>query len=286
MTGSSKEGATTKASVKRWNPLPFLVPRLTQSSSSEADNAVDDDNTISNAHQDADTKEAPLETALIVLNTPIVRKDIFSIVWKNASLKFCADGGANRLLDAFGEDESFVPDLIKGDLDSLKDSTRRYYESKNVPIIQDGDQYATDMGKCIQSLVEAEEKRPSQQSYQLVIYGGLSGRFDQTAHTLHALYKLRKEREWAWIVSEESVSCILDEGKHELYMPKAQVGKTCGILPLGVDSAIVSTTGLEWNLDATETSFDTMVSTSNHLIDEVVTLETNRPVVWTAELRP
>ena len=42
------------------------------------------------------------------------------------------------------------------------------------------------------------------------MYGGLSGRLDQTAHTLHALYKLRKEREWAWIVSEESLTCVLD----------------------------------------------------------------------------
>lgn len=44
-----------------------------------------------------------------------------------------------------------------------------------------------------------------------MIYGGLSGRFDQTIHTLHALYKLRKVREWAWIVSEDSLSCVLDE---------------------------------------------------------------------------
>ena len=126
--------------------------------------------------------------------------------------------------------------------------------------------------------------------HQLVVYGGLSGRLDQTAHTLHALYKLRREREWAWIVSEESLTCVLDavsargasresstyklglrrpcmrvrqaytdephaslssassQGSHELYLPHALLGKTCGILPVGVDSAQVTTTGLEWNL--------------------------------------
>ena len=46
--------------------------------------------------------------------------------------------------------------------------------------------------------------------YQLVIYGGLSGRLDQTAHTLHTLYKLRKERQWTWVVSEESLTCVLE----------------------------------------------------------------------------
>jgi thiamine pyrophosphokinase len=37
--------------------------------------------------------------------------------------------------------------------------------------------------------------------------------------------------------------------------------------------------------DDTETSFDTMVSSSNHIIDEIVTVKTDRPIVWTAELR-
>lgn len=103
--------------------------------------------------------KVPRKTALIILNTPIVRKDVFADVWGNgeciqtavyvvssstppgqladrgvlqdrrlpqtplyhsplshthscsftlstpASLRYCADGGANRLLDAFGEDE-------------------------------------------------------------------------------------------------------------------------------------------------------------------------------------
>lgn len=31
-------------------------------------------------------------------------------------------------------------------------------------------------------------------------------------------------------------------------MPRTLLGKTCGILPLGVDSAYVTTTGLEWDL--------------------------------------
>lgn len=31
-------------------------------------------------------------------------------------------------------------------------------------------------------------------------------------------------------------------------MPKTLVGKTCGILPIGVDSATVTTRGLEWDL--------------------------------------
>lgn len=46
--------------------------------------------------------------------------------------------------------------------------------------------------------------------FQLVIFGGLSGRFDQTAHTIHTLFTLRKAREWTWVVSEESLTCLLE----------------------------------------------------------------------------
>lgn len=33
-----------------------------------------------------------------------------------------------------------------------------------------------------------------------------------------------------------------------------------------------------------KTSMDTMVSTSNHLASDIITLETDKPVFWTAEL--
>lgn len=67
-----------------------------------------------------------------------------------------------------------MPHLIKGDLDSLRPDTQAYYFSKvsqslkmrghcdthpmyqSVPIIQDKDEYSTDLMKCIESLAEKE----------------------------------------------------------------------------------------------------------------------------------
>lgn len=33
-----------------------------------------------------------------------------------------------------------------------------------------------------------------------------------------------------------------------MHTPKSLLGKTCGLLPIGIDSAMISTSGLEWNL--------------------------------------
>lgn len=45
--------------------------------------------------------------------------------------------------------------------------------------------------------------------HQLVISGGLSGRLDQTVHTIHALMQLAVVRERTWAVGAESIACVL-----------------------------------------------------------------------------
>ncbi len=53
-----------------------------------------------------------------------------------ASVRYCADGGANRLYNhvqankATGTEDNFLPDMVKGDLDSLKPHVKAYYQAK------------------------------------------------------------------------------------------------------------------------------------------------------------
>jgi len=224
--------------------------------------------------------------ALIVLNEPVTKFRLVQL-WRNCSIHFCADGGANRVFDALGEEDraNFLPDLIKGDFDSLRKDVKSYYEQKGVTIIEDDDQYATDLGKCVKALIE-HEKLCGLDQYRIILLGGLTGRLDQTAHTIHALHTFRHDRKETWVVSDQSVACLIDKGRHSFEIDFDWLGPTCGLLPFGTDSAHITTAGLEWDLYNAETSFDTMVSSSNHLISNIIQIETSRPIVWTCELRP
>ena len=49
---------------------------------------------------------------------------------------------------------TFQPNVIHGDLDSLKDHVRAKFEEMGVEISLDPDQYSTDFGKCVKKIVE------------------------------------------------------------------------------------------------------------------------------------
>jgi len=185
------------------------------------------------------------------------------------------------------EVDDYLPDLLKGDLDSVREDVRRYYETRGVPVVQDDDLNSTDLMKCIRSLQEKEQGDGVDTPYDVVFLGGVSGRLDQTVHTLSYLHKLRKSGRRMFVVSDENVAWVLDQGKHHISIDHSILGPTCGLLPVGVDSAVLTTTGLRWNLTSQTSGFDGLLSTSNHLVPEedTVFVETSRPIWWVAELR-
>jgi thiamine pyrophosphokinase len=185
------------------------------------------------------------------------------------------------------EVNDYLPDLLKGDLDSVREDVRRYYETRGVLVVRDDDQNSTDLMKCIQSLQEKEEADGTDTPYDVVLLGGFSGRLDQTIHTLSYLHKLRKSGRRLFVVADENVGWVLDEGKHHISIDHLILGPTCGLLPVGIDSTVLTTKGLRWNLTSATSGFDGLISTSNHLVpdEDTVFVETSRPIWWVAELR-
>lgn len=105
--------------------------------------------------------------------------------------------------------------------------------TQGVPVVHKPSQYATDLQKSVQT-VEDEEAKHDAPAYPLVIFGGMSGRLDQTMHTLHVLWQLAPgakvetmimepgeegkpqprgstlhKRARTIVVSDESITCII-----------------------------------------------------------------------------
>ncbi|KAJ7274463.1 thiamine pyrophosphokinase [Mycena haematopus] len=232
------------------------------------------------------SKIAP-SRALIILNQPF-SEGLFHRVWNSSQWHCCADGGANRLFDTLtaAQRPLFLPNLIKGDLDSIRNDVKEFYVSHGVLVVEDLDQYSTDLMKCVSAISDKEAHE--QIEYDIVLLGGLSGRLDQTIHTLSYLHKLRKTRKRVFAVTDDNVGWVLDAGEHTIHIDHSILGPTCGLLPVGITSTVLSMTGLRWNLSDQESSFDGVMSTSNQLLpdEDSVWIKTSNPIWWTVELRP
>jgi thiamine pyrophosphokinase len=181
------------------------------------------------------------ETALVVLNAPLPRDDaeddngggrarsVFLRLWSQSSYRVCADGGANRLRRyarriqrrrratdsaTVGPDESqdrqddegfFIPDLVVGDLDSIRPAVRRYYEQeRGCRVRRVPDQDRNDLDKALEAVRDEHTRRrwkavatsrcgagdggAPPPFRNVVVYGAFGGRFDQEMASFQALY--------------------------------------------------------------------------------------------------
>lgn len=148
---------------------------------------------------------------------------------------------------------------------------------------QDGDQYSTDFGKTMQKI----SSRVASASLQdVLVLGTLGGRVDQGLGLLHEM--VREETKHAnlrlWLFSESSLSFIL-RSKHNAVrgLQSSQVfTENVGLVPI-YGAAVITTTGLEWDVREWETQMGGQVSTSNHVKANDVEVETNAPILFTVE---
>ncbi|KAJ5176535.1 uncharacterized protein N7482_002412 [Penicillium canariense] len=188
----------------------------------------------------------------------------------------------------------------------------------------------------------AKSMLPSQSALEIVILGGLGGRVDQAFSQIHHLYmmtqtqrELREAQQTRprddtqngkpaaggnlYLVSEESITFILQEGKNIIHTPATNRPDTdpaadqdsiskendppvkrkreqepgaepeyffeenIGIIPLSAPASI-TTKGFEWDVENWHTEIGGQISTSNHIRADKVEVSTSVPVLFTVEL--
>ena len=231
-------------------------------------------------------------TALVVLNSPISDFDYFIRLYSNASFCICADGGANRLHELLTTQFSkldwpdalhhALPDVIHGDLDSLDATVQQRYEQIGVEISKDPDQYSTDFGKAVKKLIE---RVPDVRD--VLVMGSIGGRLDQGIGLLGEFYREQKIKHPSlrfWLFSEASISTTLSPGRSSIHTPLGNglIKKKMGILPV-YGPAVISTEGLEWDVQDWPTEMGGQMSTSNHIAADCITIWTNNDVMFTVQ---
>lgn len=183
-------------------------------------------------------------------------------------------------------------------MDSLTSEAERFFRERGTTIVQDEDLYSTDFTKSLRHIathrhwwldLDNRKHGRAETSLKVLVYGGLGGRADQAFSQLHHLYKAAAEPALAYLdlylLTGDSIIFLLPEGvTNVIDTPLELLGENVGIIPMG-KPAMITTNGLEWDVQAWHTEFGGDVSTSNHIRASQVYVNTTEKVLFTVEIQ-
>ncbi|KAK2802653.1 hypothetical protein FQN50_007261 [Emmonsiellopsis sp. PD_5] len=158
------------------------------------------------------------------------------------------------------------------------------------------------------------------QPLDILVLGGLGGRVDQALSQIHHLclaatpppnHQTQTQTHTPsspssplgtlYLISAENITFILRPGTNHIHTPGGShmnlpaalrpppfdswspLAQNIGIMPIA-GPAVISTSGLEWDVVEWRTAFGGRMSTSNHVRAEVVSVETDVKVLFTVEM--
>jgi thiamine pyrophosphokinase len=194
-----------------------------------------------------------MKRALILANGKPPNRRLIQKFFTSADWFICADGGANTAA-RFG----YTPDLIIGDLDSIKKETLAIF--RNVDVKKLKDQNSTDLEKALRAAIRRK-------CGEIVVLGATGGRLDHAMGNLSALAKFSRSTHITFIdTSGKFISA------NYLFESNLPIGSLISLLPLSRCSGIV-TTGLKWNLKNESLELGVRESTSNVVISSPVKIK-------------
>ncbi|TID21053.1 hypothetical protein CANINC_003548 [Pichia inconspicua] len=147
---------------------------------------------------------------LLILNQKInIHPLLFKNIWNSSTLRICADGGLDRLNEY---NDSYIPDYVVGDLDSVTNRNLNFYSSIGTNIILQSSQFYMDFTKAVsvakvhlvnknflinlpdtidsvEKYVDSIDFPKINDSLKFLILGGIGGRFDQTLQIISQVYQ-------------------------------------------------------------------------------------------------
>ena len=230
--------------------------------------------------------------AFCLLNQPVLSPSKLISVWNNAKFRVTVDGGTSiwaKIVNNAPDLEVVreVPDLITGDFDSADMTHVKQFESLGSKIVNTPDQDYTDFTKCLQELsLEITRNNKLSDIGAVFAFVESSGRLDQIMANIQTLFLASKMISCpVYLLSSNSLTWLLTPGQHSLKIRESVSNKShCGLIPLD-GKAVVSTSGLKWNLQDGILKFGELVSTSNgfDLSQDVVKIKTDANLLWTMD---
>ncbi|CDK25500.1 unnamed protein product [Kuraishia capsulata CBS 1993] len=248
------------------------------------------------------------KTCLVILNQEIaISPELFERIWGNCELRICADGGGDRLLEystKHGKTESYLPHYIIGDLDSLSDGTKKFYEDRGVTVKQQWSQWHSDLDKSIvlcdlyfnrgnidlnklddeDGLFKLDSETPkSETEVSILLLSAIGGRFDQTIHSINKLFVYSETKPnldiKLWNSGFDEMILLIKKGENFVFLPGDKKNYNVGLLPLG-QRVNLSTRGLKWDVTHWESHIYGSVSSSNRTVaDTGFWIETDEALV-------
>lgn len=145
------------------------------------------------------------------------------------------------------------------------------------------------IGIRVEHILGDRSKLTQAAALDVVVLGGLGGRADQAFSQIHHLYLASEDISLdlgdIYLVTPKSIIFVLHKGMNTIRTPVSPgfLTENVGIIPTGRPS-VISTKGLEWDVEDWATEFGTQISTSNHIKANIVRVKTSERVLFTVEL--
>ncbi len=189
---------------------------------------------------------------IIFLNGKAPGLKIIKKFLENRSFIIAADGGANFLIKA-----RIKPDLILGDLDSIKKTTVEYFRKRKVRIRKIKDQDTNDFEKALMYCRGTKFK-------DIIVFGATGLRTDHTLNNFSVLKRYQRTLDIRLISDEFEIFYLKKSYKFQ-YKPN----ETISLLALPVAYKI-KTSGLMYELNNENLEFGIRESTLNKSVSDTI----------------